>query len=88
MLPPIPRVRRAVMFHHGACYLERGGPAEGSLELTFRRHEMNDALRSLAVWVASGNARVQVVTFDSPEPADESLGRRNLRLDGDHALEG
>ncbi len=75
------------MFHHGACYLERGGPAEGAIELTFRRHEMNDALRSLAVWVASGNARVQAVTFDSPEPADDALRQRNLRLGVEHTLE-
>ena len=44
-----PRVRRMVMFKHGVAYLERGGPAEGPFELSFKRDEMNDVLKSLAV---------------------------------------
>jgi len=88
MTPPSPRVRRAVMFRHGAAYVERGGPAEGPLDLSFRRHEMNDALKSLAVWVASGNARVQSVAFDPPRPPEEALAERRLLLPETGALGG
>jgi hypothetical protein len=88
MAHPNPRVRRLVLFRHGACYVERGGPADGPFELTFRRHEMNEVLKSLAIWVASGNARVQTVSFEAPQDPRRALAERRL-LAGDHgALDG
>jgi hypothetical protein len=75
-----PRVDRLVMFKHGVAYLERSGPAEGTFELSFRRDEMNDVLKSLAVWVAKGDARVGAVGFEAPQDPDAALAERKLLL--------
>jgi hypothetical protein len=83
-----PRVRRMVMFKHGVAYLERGGPADGPFELSFKRDEMNDVLKSLAVWVAAGDARIGAVGFEKPEDPDEALARRNLAFPEGGALSG
>jgi hypothetical protein len=88
MAHPNPRVRRLVLFRHGACYVERGGPADGPFELTFRRHEMNEVLKSLAVWVASGNARVQSVSFEAPQDPQKALADRRLLASEGGALAG
>lgn len=73
-----PRVRRLVMFKHGIAYLERGGPASGPFELAFKRDEMSDVLKSLAVWVADGSGVVTSVSFDSPEDPEAVLRDRGL----------
>ena len=83
-----PRVVRMVMFKHGVAYLERRGPAEGAFELSFRRDEMNDVLKSLAVWVARGDARVGAIAFEAPEDPDKALAERKLLLGPGVALEG
>jgi hypothetical protein len=74
------------MFRHGACYLERGGPVDGPFELTFRRNEMNEVLKSLAIWVASGNARVQSVSFEAPQDPQLALAERRLLAGEEGAL--
>ena len=51
-----PDVTRLVLFKHGIAYLERSGPADGSFELSFRKGDMNDVLKSLPVGVVSGDA--------------------------------
>ncbi|MDB4992826.1 MAG: hypothetical protein JWM74_258 [Myxococcaceae bacterium] len=84
----IPTVRRMVMFKHGVAYIERGGPADGSFELSFKKDEMNDVLKSLAVWVAKGNARVGAVAFEKPEDPEEALAARKLDLPPGGALVG
>jgi hypothetical protein len=71
-------VRRLVMFKHGVAYVERAGRADGDFELSFDRDEMNDVLKSLSVWVASGEGRVRAVAFDAPEDPREALKKRNL----------
>ena len=83
-----PRVRRMVMFKHGVAYLERGGPADGSFELSFDKDEMNDVLKSLAAWVEKGDARVTSIAFEKPEDPEAVLARRKLVLDPTHALLG
>ncbi|MFT3774983.1 MAG: hypothetical protein QM820_57275 [Minicystis sp.] len=83
-----PRVERMVMFKHGVAYLERRGPAEGAFELTFRREEMNDVLKSLAVWVARGEAQVGGIGFEAPEDPDDALAERKLLLPPGEALTG
>ena len=55
-----------VLFKHGVAYLERSGAADGPFELSFRIDEMNDVLKSLAVWVARGDATVGAIAFDKP----------------------
>jgi len=83
-----PRVTRMIMFKHGVAYIERGGPAEGAFELSFKREEMNDVLKSLAAWVARGDARVGAVAFEAPEDPDASLAERRLLLSPGAALSG
>lgn len=83
-----PRVTRMVMFKHGVAYLERGGPAEGAFELSFKRDEMNDVLKSLAAWVARGEAKVGAVGFEAPEDPDAALAERKLLLSPGEALSG
>jgi hypothetical protein len=83
-----PRVARMVMFKHGVAYLERRGPADGSFELTFERDEMNDVLKSLAVWAAKGDAKITSFGFDSPESPDARLAERGLSLRPGEALDG
>lgn len=69
-----------VMFKHGVAYLERSGPASGSFDLSFRVDDMNDVLKSLAVWVADGDAKVRSLGFDAPEDPDAALAQRGLLL--------
>ncbi|MEZ4314304.1 MAG: hypothetical protein R3F14_40300 [Polyangiaceae bacterium] len=82
-----PTISRVVMFKHGVAYLERSGPAQGSFELRFRVEEMNDVLKSLAVWVAEGDARLLSVGFDAPEDPDIALAQRGLLLGAGSALD-
>lgn len=82
-----PSISRVVMFKHGVAYLERSGPASGSFELHFRVAEMNDVLKSLAVWVADGDAKLRSVGFDAPEDPDDALAQRGLLLRAGSALE-
>jgi hypothetical protein len=77
-----------VLFKHGVAYLERSGAADGPFELSFRIDEMNDVLKSLAVWVARGDATVGAVAFDKPEDPEQALARRKLRLEPGLALQG
>jgi hypothetical protein len=74
----VPKVERLVMFKHGVAFLERGGPATESFELSFKRDEMNDVLKTLAVWVARGSGRVGTVAFEAPEDPNDALAERNL----------
>ncbi|MGA5467075.1 hypothetical protein [Mycobacterium sp. NPDC050041] len=83
-----PRVTRLVMYKHGVAYLERSGPAAGSFELSFRRGDMNDVLKSLAVGVAGGAAAFGGVGFETPSDADALLADRNLLLTPGAALSG
>jgi hypothetical protein len=82
-----PGVRRMVMFKHGVAYLERSGPCDGPFELSFKKDEMNDVLKSLAVWVARGEAKVYAVAFEKPEDPEEALVRRRLALEPGATLE-
>jgi hypothetical protein len=82
-----PGVQRMVMFKHGVAYLERGGPCDGPFELSFKKDEMNDVLKSLAVWVARGEAKVGAVAFEKPEDPEEALVRRRLALEPAATLE-
>jgi hypothetical protein len=86
--PESPRVRRLVVFKHGVAYLERGGPASGPFELSFRRDEMNDVLKSFAVWVADGEGTVGAATFEAPEDPAKELAERGLLLEPGTAFRG
>lgn len=75
-----PRVARLVLFKHGVAYVERSGPVEGPFTLAFKRAEMNDVLKSLAVWVADGEGAVGAVGFEAPEDPMKALEERGLAL--------
>ncbi len=75
-----PKVHRLVLFKHGVAYLERSGPADGPFRLSFKREEMNDVLKSLAVWVAEGDPKVGAVGFEAPEDPERELEERGLLL--------
>ena len=77
------------MYKHGVAYLERSGPADGSFELSFRRSDMNDVLKSLAVGVADtgdGAAHVGAIGFETPTDPDRLLAARKLLLTPGEAL--
>jgi hypothetical protein len=84
----IPVVKRMVMFKHGVAYIVRAGPADGPFELSFKKDEMNDVLKSLTVWVARGEAKVGAVAFEKPEDPEEALEERKLALPPGQALAG
>jgi hypothetical protein len=67
-----------VLFKHGVAYLERSGPASGPFELSFKKDEMNDILKSLSVWVAKGSATIGALAFEKPEDPTEALAARKL----------
>ncbi|UJR78402.1 DUF4139 domain-containing protein [Sandaracinus amylolyticus] len=75
-----PTVQRMVLFKHGVAHVERGGPCEGSFELSFEREEMKDVLKSLTVWVAAGDARPTAIAFDKPDDPERALAARGLVL--------
>jgi hypothetical protein len=81
-----PKVSRIVLFKHGVAYLERGGPAEGDFDLSFKQDEMNDVLKSLSVWVAKGDGRVGSISFEAPADPEEALAKRRLILGEGRAL--
>lgn len=84
----LPRVRTMVLFKHGVAYLERSGPASGPFELSFKKDEMNDVLKSLSVWVKDGNAKIGALGFEKPEDPDRALSARKLDLEPGHVLSG
>jgi hypothetical protein len=81
-----PKVSRIVLFKHGVAYLERGGPADGDFDLSFKQDEMNDVLKSLSVWVAKGEGRVGSISFEAPADPEEALAKRKLILGEGRAL--
>lgn len=83
-----PRIRKMVLFKHGVAYLERSGPADGAFELSFKREEMSDVLKSLAAWVVRGDAQVNWVAFEKPEDPEQVLRDRNLGFAPGDALSG
>ncbi|KHO24358.1 hypothetical protein QQ44_15065 [Mycolicibacterium setense] len=83
-----PRVDRLVMYKHGVASVSRTGAVDGDFELTFRRDDMKDVLKSLTVEITSGQASVGTVAFDSPTDPRTELADRNLLLEPGGALTG
>jgi hypothetical protein len=81
-----PRVQRLVLFKHGVAFVERGGPADGPFTLSFKRDEMNDVLKSLALWVADGDGRVGSVGFEAPKDPERELEEHGLLLESGAGL--
>lgn len=83
-----PKVDRLVLYKHGVAFVGRRGPVDGDFDLTFRRDDMKDVLKSLTVDVAGGQASVGAVAFDSPADPDTELAKRNLLFAPGNALAG
>ncbi|BBZ67561.1 hypothetical protein MINS_29900 [Mycolicibacterium insubricum] len=83
-----PPVDRLVLYKHGIALVGRSGPVDGDFELTLRREDMPDVLKSLSVEVADGAASVGAISFDSPSEPARELAERNLLLGSGAALVG
>jgi hypothetical protein len=83
-----PKISRLLLFKQGLAHVERRGPAEALFELPFGRGELSEALRTVAVRVMRGDARVIAVSFDTLEDPDATLAERKLRFDPGAALRG
>lgn len=83
-----PKPSRLVLFKHGVAYLERSGACEGSFELSFKRSEMNDVLKSLSVYVSRGTARVSSIAFEPDDDPALALSERNLAWEDGAAMQG
>ncbi|MDQ2628336.1 MAG: DUF4139 domain-containing protein, partial [Actinomycetota bacterium] len=68
------------------AFVGRSGPVDGDFELTFRRDDMKDVLKSLTVHAVAGGASVGAVSFDTPTDPRTELANRNLLLDSGEAL--
>lgn len=87
-MSPRPKVDRLVLYKHGVAFVGRRGPVDGDFDLTFRRDDMKDVLKSLTVDVAGGQASVGTVAFDSPADPRTELAKRNLLFEPGKALAG
>ena len=83
-----PPVDQLVLYKHGIAVVGRSGPADGDFELTLRRDDMKDVLKSLTVEVIGGQATVGTVEFDTPAEPQAVLAARHLLLDSGAALVG
>lgn len=83
-----PKVNRLVMYKHGVAFVERSGPIDGDFDLTFRRDDMKDVLKSLSVTVTDGDMSLGTVGFDTPADPRAELDRRNLLFGSGEALVG
>lgn len=66
-------VRDVVLFNSGVGYFQRAGRVEGeaSLELSFRKEQINDILKSLVLFDPGGTVRP--VTYQANEPLSRRL---------------
>lgn len=77
-------VREMVLYKHGVGFFVRGGEVEGqNLALTFRHDEINDVLKSLAVFDRAGG-QVLGVHYQTPMDKAVRLSYTSIRL-SDHA---
>lgn len=83
-----PNVDRLVLYKHGVAFVGRRGPVDGDFDLTFRRDDMKDVLKSLTVGAAGGSASVGALSFDTPADPRAELAGRNLLLNPGEALVG
>ncbi|WNZ25693.1 hypothetical protein HJG54_24545 [Leptolyngbya sp. NK1-12] len=70
-----------VLYKHGVGFFERFGSlgTMSSVTLNFKKEEMNDVLKSLAVF-PQGEGQVVSVSYETPEEKDEALKKAPLLL--------
>jgi hypothetical protein len=78
-MPNLP-VREMVLYKHGVGFFVRQGEVEASeVTLGFRQDEINDVLKSLAVFDQSGG-QVLGVHYPTPMDRDDRLANSSIRL--------
>lgn len=75
------KITRVVLYKHGVGHFERQAEIEGDGEvrLAFRTEEMNDVLKSLAVYDAHGGT-VSSISYDNKKPLQKLLADISLDL--------
>jgi len=79
-------VREMVLYKHGVGFFVRAGEVEGtSATLTFRADEVNDILKSLAVFDRSGG-QVYGVHYQTPMDTAHRLANTSIRLGNKNSI--
>ncbi len=79
-------VREMVLYKHGVGFFVREGTLSGeSAALTFRQEEINDVLKSLAVFDRSGG-QVLGIHYQTPMDKDARLASSSIRLSDNGSL--
>ncbi|MCU0511114.1 MAG: hypothetical protein MUE40_00920 [Anaerolineae bacterium] len=82
MLP----VREMVLYKHGVGFFVRQGAFEGEeIALTFRRDEINDVLKSLAVFDQAGG-QIRGMYYQTPMDRDARLAASSIQLSAGRSL--
>lgn len=79
-------LKHMVLYKHGVGFFVRGGAVSGpSLDLSFRADEVNDVLKSLAVFDRAGG---KILSIDYQTPMDRAarLASSSIRLDEQASL--
>ena len=79
-------VREMVLYKHGVGFFVRQGAVEGEkVQLTFRSDEINDVLKSLAVFDQSGG-QVLGIHYQTPMDIQARLASSSITLSNSHSL--
>lgn len=74
------------LYKHGVGYYRRQGPVDGeSIQLVFRREEMDDLLKSLTIIDLAGG-QVRGVDYDTPQSRQERLAGCSIILSDTRSL--
>ena len=77
---------KMTLYKHGVGFYQRRGAVEGeTVQLTFRKDEMNDVLKSLTAFTV-GDGQVTGVDYDTPEDKEALLQRSSIQLSDDASL--
>jgi hypothetical protein len=87
-MPDLP-VKRMVLYKHGVGFFERYGQVGNAVqvELVFKKEEMNDVLKSLAVF-PQGEGQVLNISYETPEDKRSALEKAPILLNENAALLG
>lgn len=79
-------VREMVLYKHGVGFFVREGTVEGeAASLIFRQDEINDVLKSLAIF-DQGGGQVLGIHYQTPMDAAARLTNTSIQLDPNHTL--
>jgi len=85
-MPDLP-VQRMVLYKHGVGFFERFGQVGNlaQVELTFKKDEMNDVLKSLTAF-PQGDAQVINISYETPEDKQSALNKAPIVLSNNASL--